>query len=88
MNEAKAQVDDLVRRAEAGEDIVVTNRGRPVARLTAVRPPVEMPELPPDLAARRERLLELSSMMALEKAHGPDAAHAADFLYDEFGLPG
>lgn len=33
--EAKAQFAELVRRAEAGEEIELTRYGRPVARLTA-----------------------------------------------------
>ena len=86
--EAQQQLDELARRAEAGEEVVLTSRGRPVAKLAPVGNPVAMPDLPPDLAARRERLLELSSLMAQEKEPGPDAAHAADFLYDEYGLPG
>lgn len=33
--EAKARFADLIRRAEAGEEIELTRYGRPVARLTA-----------------------------------------------------
>lgn len=33
--EAKAHFADLIRRAEAGEEIELTRYGRPVARLTA-----------------------------------------------------
>lgn len=33
--EAKAQFAELIRRAEAGEEIELTRYGRPVARLTA-----------------------------------------------------
>lgn len=35
--ELKAQASALLRRVKAGEDVVVTDRGRPVARLTAYR---------------------------------------------------
>ena len=41
--EAKAQCAELVRRAEAGEAIVLTRYGRPVARLTAAEPPTGGP---------------------------------------------
>jgi prevent-host-death family protein len=34
--QAKAEFAALVSRAEAGEDIVVTRNGKPVARLTAL----------------------------------------------------
>ena len=36
--EAKATLSDLLRRAEAGEEVVVARNGQPVAKLTAVRP--------------------------------------------------
>jgi prevent-host-death family protein len=37
--EARARLGGLISRAEAGEEIVVTRRGRPVARIVAVQPP-------------------------------------------------
>ena len=37
--DAKARLSELIARAEAGEEIVVTRHGQPVARITAVRPP-------------------------------------------------
>ncbi len=36
--EAKAHFAELIRRAEAGEEIELTRHGRPVARLTASAP--------------------------------------------------
>jgi len=33
ITDAKAQLTDLVRRAEAGDEVVLTSHGRPVARL-------------------------------------------------------
>ena len=36
--DAKASFSELLRRAEAGEDIIVTRNGDPVARLGPVRP--------------------------------------------------
>lgn len=36
--EAKAQLADLLRRAEAGEEVEITRYGRPVARLVSVGP--------------------------------------------------
>jgi prevent-host-death family protein len=36
--EAKAQLSDLLRQAEAGQEIIVTRNGEPVARLGPVRP--------------------------------------------------
>lgn len=36
--EAKARLSDLLRQAEAGQEIVITRNGEPVARLVPVRP--------------------------------------------------
>ncbi len=36
--EAKAALSDLLRRAESGEEFIVTRNGEPVARLGPVRP--------------------------------------------------
>ena len=38
--EAKATLSELLRRAEAGEEILVARNGHPVARLSPVRPRV------------------------------------------------
>lgn len=35
--EAKSRLSQLVEKAEAGEEIILTRRGRPVARITGVR---------------------------------------------------
>jgi prevent-host-death family protein len=49
--EAKAHPNELVARAEAGESIQISRRGKPVARLTSLTPPRE----PIDVAAMRVR---------------------------------
>ena len=36
MHEAKTKLSQLVERAEAGEDVVITRNGKPVARLIPV----------------------------------------------------
>lgn len=41
--EAKAQFAELIRRAEAGEAIVLTRYGRPVARIVAAEGPGKRP---------------------------------------------
>ena len=80
VTDAKAQLTDLVRQAEAGEDVVLTRHGQQVARLVPVRR-----RLPPDeLAARVKELQESARAHALP---GPCAARSQDFLYDEDGLP-
>ncbi len=37
--DAKARLSELVKAAEAGEEVVITRRGKPVARLSAVERP-------------------------------------------------
>ena len=53
VTEAKGQLTELVRRAEAGDEVILTRHGHPVAQLTAVR-------AVPDGKSRRA-LLETSS---------------------------
>lgn len=38
IGDASVQLDELVRRAEAGEEIVLTENDRPVAKLVLARP--------------------------------------------------
>jgi prevent-host-death family protein len=82
ISEAKGKLTDLVRRAEAGDDVVLTRHGRPAAKLVAIR------AVPAD---RRERaaIVERIARRARAKiAPGLDAARSQDFLYDpETGLP-
>jgi prevent-host-death family protein len=80
VTDAKAQLTELVRRAEAGDEIILTRHGHEVVRFTPVRPPVDM--------ERRRRVLEEVIASARAKgATGPGAARSQDFLYDEDGLP-
>lgn len=48
--EAKAHLSELIERAAAGEEIQITRRGEPMARLV----PSERPKTRPDWAAIRE----------------------------------
>lgn len=86
ITDAKGQLTELVRRAEAGEEIVLTRHGRPVASLKPVQASPR-PWTPAELAERRRVLLEISKKASQEALTGPDAAHAADFLYGDDGLP-
>lgn len=38
VSDAKAQLTDLVRRAEEGEEIILTRHGQPVVALKAIKP--------------------------------------------------
>lgn len=81
LTDAKAHLTDLVRRAEAGEEIVLTRRGVPVARLTPTAPAKRDKG---DLLTFLERISKEGAAIARP---GPCAARSQDFLYDEDGLP-
>ena len=80
VNEAKAQLTELVRRAEAGDEVILTRHGHPAARLVAIKPAAD--------ARRRRALMEEVGAAGMRKiSPGADAARSQDFLYDEDGLP-
>jgi prevent-host-death family protein len=80
VSDAKGILTDLVRRAERGEDIILTRHGHGVVRLVAVMrqpsPTVRLAILNAVRAAGREKA-----------ASGPSADRSQDFLYDDNGLP-
>ncbi|HYG48159.1 MAG TPA: type II toxin-antitoxin system prevent-host-death family antitoxin [Allosphingosinicella sp.] len=81
ITDAKAQLTDLVRRAEAGDDVVLTRHGRPAARLVAIRE-IATPQ------QRRAVLGAVRKAAAGKATAGADAARSQDFLYDaDTGLP-
>lgn len=80
VSDAKGQLTELVRRAEAGDEVILTRRGQEVARLVPV---AAIPS-----AAGRRALMEKVRASAAAKANaGPDAARSQDFLYGKDGLP-
>lgn len=79
VTDAKAQLTELVRRAEAGDEVVLTRHGQPAVRLVPIR-------TRPDAAARRA-LLDAMRAKAGQGLPGPDAARSQDYLYGEDGLP-
>ena len=80
VSEAKGQLTELVRRAEAGEEVVLTRRGHAAVRLV----PVNAATTP---SARRALMEKVRASAALKARPGPDAARSQDFLYGEDGLP-
>jgi prevent-host-death family protein len=80
VSNAKGQLTELVRRAEAGDDVVFTRHGKAVARLVPVK---EMPTA----VERRAILNEVRASARKSATPGLDAARSQDFLYDEDGLP-
>jgi prevent-host-death family protein len=82
LTDAKAKLTDLVRRAEAGDEVILTRHGQPAVRL--------VPVAAKPTRAQKRALLEAFRGRAKGKPgfEAVDAAHGADFLYDERGLPG
>lgn len=80
VQDAKTRLSELLRRVEAGEDIVIARAGAPIARITAATPPRRnldaplLPEIPPILV---DALFEETT--AMELADWEDG-HAADPL--------
>ena len=81
LSQAKAQLTELARRAEAGEEVILTRHGTPAVRLVPVTTDT----------VRERRLRVMQEVMAAARRRGPDggpdAAHSADWLYDDRGLP-
>lgn len=79
VSEAKAQLTELVRLAEEGEEVILTRHGKPVARVEALDAP-----RPKD----RRAIMEAVRRLAPPKGpHHVSAARNQDFLYDDDGLP-
>ena len=81
VTEAKGQLTELVRRAEAGDEVILTRHGHPAVRLVPVRPAA-------DANSRKALLAAVRSSAAAKATPGPSAARSQDFLYGDDGLPG
>lgn len=79
VSDENAKMADLVRRAEAGEDVLLTRNGKPVARILALPPLVSAPD--------RLRAIHTARAKAHQATPGADAARSQDFLYGDDGLP-
>ena len=81
ITKARSQLAELVRRAEAGEDVVLTRHGHAAVRLVPVHSVVSVKD-------RRALLDALRKSGAAKASAGVSAARSQDFLYDdETGLP-
>jgi prevent-host-death family protein len=81
VTEAKGQLTELVRRAEAGDEVILTRHGHAAVRLVPVKAAL-------DRRSRRALLEEIRASAATKAAAGPSAARSQDFLYGDDGLPG
>lgn len=80
VTEAKAQLTELVRRAEAGDEVILTRHGQAAVRLVPIR-------TAPDRKSRRALLEAVRASAATKAAAGPNAARSQDFLYGDNGMP-
>ena len=77
VSDAKAQLTELVRRARAGDEVILTRHGQAVVRFVPIEP----------VTTRARKTALLQALRGSARKRGPDAARSADFLYDESGLP-
>jgi prevent-host-death family protein len=80
VTEAKGQLTELVRRAEAGDEVILTRHGQAAVRLTPVK-------VPRDRESRRALLESVYRVGPAKATRGPSAARSQDFLYGDEGLP-
>ncbi|TPJ74802.1 type II toxin-antitoxin system prevent-host-death family antitoxin [Mesorhizobium sp. B2-6-2] len=80
VTDAKGQLTELVRRAEAGDEIILTRHGHAAVRLVPLRSV-------PDRTHRRSLLQAVRASGAAKAGAGPPAARSQDFLYGDDGLP-
>ncbi|WP_083255861.1 type II toxin-antitoxin system Phd/YefM family antitoxin [Methylobrevis pamukkalensis] len=80
VSDAKAHLSELVRRAQAGDEIVLTRHGQAIVRLVPVKAPV-------DASARRALIASVRASAAAKVTSGAEAARSQDFLYGDDGLP-
>lgn len=79
---ADIHLGDLVSEVEAGGEVVLTRRGRAVARLVALR------DVPRDRQARRASIDAARALARGRGTAGESAARSQDFLYADDGTPG
>lgn len=79
ISEAKATLTDLVRRAEAGDEIILTRHGEPTVRLVPVDAVPSEAQKRAAIAAIRVAVARRATFLPADRSH--------DWLYDEDGLP-
>jgi prevent-host-death family protein len=80
VTDAKGQLTELVRRAEAGDEVVLTRHGHAAVRLVPIAPVS-------DRKSRRALLEAARASGSAKVKAGPNAAASQDFLYGDDGLP-
>jgi len=80
VSEAKEKLTELVRRAEEGDEIVLTRHGQATVTLAPVVPR-------PHANARRALIAAVREAATSKRLAGASAARSQDFLYGDAGLP-
>ena len=80
VSDAKGQLTELVRRAEAGDEVILTRRGHEIVRLVAIA-------AAPGRKGRRALMEKARSAAAAKVLSGPTAARSQDDLYGDDGMP-
>lgn len=80
VSEAKASLTELLHRAEAGEEVILTRRGQKVARIVPIEPALTREQ-------RRALIEEIRAMAPKPPVDDVPAERSQDFLYDDDGLP-
>ncbi|WP_044560892.1 type II toxin-antitoxin system Phd/YefM family antitoxin [Azospirillum sp. B4] len=80
INDPESELANLVKKAEAGEEVVLTRNGHPVAKLIAT-------EKRPTKEQRNTFLRAFLEEARANPVPGPDAMRSQDFLYGDDGLP-
>jgi prevent-host-death family protein len=80
VTDAKGVLTDLVRRAEAGDEVILTRHGHAAVRLVPV-------PAPRDAATRRKLLAAVRQAAAGKASAGPNAARGQDFSTTMKALP-
>jgi prevent-host-death family protein len=80
VTDAKGQLTELVRRAEAGKEVILTRHGHDAVQLVPV-------VARRDRKSRRALLDAVRKSAATKRVAGPSAARSQDFLYGDDGMP-
>lgn len=77
VNEAKGKLTELVKSAEAREEVILTRHGKPIARITAVKP---------QFSGAESQILLNSVRGRWQNTDTISAEHITDGHYAEHGL--
>lgn len=79
--DAESQLNHLVQRAEAGDEVILTRQGKAAVRLVPVATaPVSTP-------SRKRIIDEVRASARRHRTEDESAARSQDFLCDKLGLP-